>query len=55
MGATFRSVTQTITVTVENGEIVSIESEAVANGAVTQGNNTFQLTFTVVSDVIFDK
>jgi hypothetical protein len=55
MGATFRSVTQTITVTVENGEIVNIESEAVANGAVTQGNNTFQLTFTVVSDVIFDK
>lgn len=55
MGATFRSVTQTITVTVENGEIVKIESEANVNGAVTQGNNTFQLTFTVVSDVIFDK
>ena len=55
MGATFRSVTQTITVTVENGEIVSIESEAVANGAVTQGNNTFQLTFTLISNVKFGK
>jgi hypothetical protein len=55
MGATFRSVTQTITVTVENGEIVNIESEAVANGAVTQGNNTFQLTFTLISNVKFDK
>ncbi len=55
MGATFRSVTQTITVTVENGEIKLIESEVKANGAVTQGNNTFQLTFTVISNVKFDK
>ena len=55
MGATFRSVSQTITITVENGEITLIESEVKANGAVTQGNSTFQLTFTVISNVKFDK
>ena len=55
MGATFRSVSQTITITVENGEIVKIESEVKAKGAVTQGNSTFELSFTVISNVKFDK
>ena len=51
MGATFRSVTQTIVVTIENGAITAIESEAKATGAVTSGNSTYQLTFTVVSNL----
>ena len=55
MGATFRNVTQTITITVENGEIMLIESEVKAKGAVTQGNSTFELSFTVISNVKFDK
>jgi hypothetical protein len=55
MGATFRNVTQTITITLENGEISLIESEVKAKGAVTQGNSTFELSFTVISNVKFDK
>ena len=55
MGATFRSVTQKIVVTIENGAITAIDSEVNATGAITSGNSTYQLTFTVVSDVIFDK
>ena len=53
MGATFRSVTQTITVTVENGKITAIKSEANAKGEITQGYLTYELTFDLVSEVKF--
>ena len=55
MGGEYKDVTQSVTVTIKDGEIVKIESEAIATGVVTSGNSFYTMTFTVTSNAEFDK
>ncbi len=55
MGAKYRSVKQTITLTLEDGKITKIYSNVDAKGYFSEGYNTYEVSFTVKSEVVFEK
>lgn len=55
MGAKYRSVKQTITLTLVDGKIMKINSNVDAKGYFSEGNNTYEVSFTVKSEVVFEK
>lgn len=55
MGAKYRSVKQTITLTLEDGKIMKIDSNVDSKGYFTEGFNTYEVSFTVKSEVVFGK
>ena len=54
IGGTYAKATQTITITVENGNITKIECEVKADGNITSGYNTYGVGLTIKSTVTFD-
>ena len=53
MGGTYKSCTQTVTVTIQNEALVEIKTVVKATGNIASGNSTYEMTYTLSMHTVF--
>ncbi len=53
MGGTYKSCTQTVTVTIQNDALLEIKTVVKATGSIASGNSTYEMTYTLNMHTVF--
>ena len=53
LGGTYESATQTVTVTVQDERLIRIKNEIVASGSITQGRDTYKVSWNLAMETAF--
>lgn len=53
MGGTYKSATQTVTVTIKEGKVTEIKNVLTAKGSITSGRDTYEVSYTLQMHTLF--